>query len=38
MIVSKICLTGGPCGGKSEALRRLHNELTSLRILYYNNK
>lgn len=38
MIVSKICLTGGPCGGKSKALSGLHDELTRLRIFYYNNK
>lgn len=32
MIVSKICLTGGPCGGKSTALKRIEEKLNKLRI------
>ncbi len=30
MLVSKICLTGGPCGGKSTALARIERELTDM--------
>ena len=28
MLVSKICLTGGPCGGKSSALDYIKSQLT----------
>ena len=30
MLVSKICLTGGPCGGKSSALDYIKSQLTKL--------
>lgn len=30
MLVSKICLTGGPCAGKSTALAKIERELTDL--------
>ena len=30
MLVSKICLTGGPCGGKSSALVYVENQLVKL--------
>ena len=30
MLVSKICLTGGPCAGKSTALSKIERELTDL--------
>ena len=30
MLVAKICLTGGPCGGKSTALAKIEKELTDM--------
>ena len=30
MLVSKICLTGGPCAGKTTALSKIDNELTNM--------
>lgn len=30
MLVSKICLTGGPCGGKTKALSKLEQELSDM--------
>lgn len=32
MIVSKICLTGGPCGGKTSAVQYIYKELKQLRL------
>jgi dephospho-CoA kinase len=32
MIISKICLTGGPCAGKTTALNVIEKELNTLRI------
>lgn len=30
MLVAKICLTGGPCAGKTSALKKIKEELTSM--------
>lgn len=30
MLVAKICLTGGPCGGKTTALARIEREFTDM--------
>ncbi len=32
MIIAKVCLTGGPCGGKTSALKIINDELSKLRI------
>lgn len=32
MKVAKICLTGGPCGGKTSALEGINKKLKELRI------
>lgn len=32
MLVSKICLTGGPCGGKTSAIPIIRDELNMLRL------
>ena len=35
MLVAKICLTGGPCGGKTSATQSINEKLTSLRVSCY---
>ena len=30
MLVAKICLTGGPCAGKTSALKKIKEEFTSM--------
>lgn len=32
MLFSKICLTGGPCGGKTSTLKELKQKLSELRL------
>lgn len=36
MLSYKICLTGGPCGGKTSALQIIKEGLTKLRISSIN--
>lgn len=35
MLFAKICLTGGPCGGKTSAVQSIKERLINLRISCY---